>query len=48
MSEEKFFDCIFNKFPNKEVSYRECINIKNQFVPKSFINIQELDMLKNY
>ena len=31
MSEEKFFDCIFNKFPNKEVSYHDCIDIKNQF-----------------
>lgn len=34
MSEEKFFDCIFNKFPNKEVSYHDCIDIKNQFVPE--------------
>ena len=34
MSEEKFFDCIFNKFPNKEVSYQDCIDIKNQFVPE--------------
>lgn len=34
MSEEKFYDCIFNKLPNKKVSYTDCISIKNEFIPE--------------
>lgn len=34
MSEEKFFDCIFNKVPSKKVTFRECIDIKNNFFPE--------------
>lgn len=33
MSKEKFFECIFNKFPTKKVSFHDCIEIKNKFFP---------------
>ena len=31
MSEEKFYDCIFNKYPNNKVSYIDCIIVFHKF-----------------